>query len=234
MAGEWDTVFASSHAAGIGFAVTGASVARYVFDLSDWDGSRWIVPLGAHGDCESPHFADQRAQWASGELVPMRYSRDGIDAARERDHDARTASGAVGLRRDGKRAARADRLRGAVVEVGQERCVEAVHQVREPDHEAEVDDLLLGEVTEEVVVHLVGDRLVAMRRLRVADDRGLVVGIHTVGERVVAEMSDLCFVETGAPTEQHVSGNSVVAVVQQGRREIGELALCLRDLVAHA
>jgi len=80
MAGEWDTVFASSHAAGIGFGVTGASVARYVFDLADWDASRWIVPLGAHGDSASPHFADQRAQWAAGELVPMRYSWDGIDA----------------------------------------------------------------------------------------------------------------------------------------------------------
>jgi len=80
MAGEWDTVFASSHAAGIGFGVTGASVARYVFDLADWDASSWIVPLGAHGDSASPHFADQRAQWAAGELVPMRYSWDAIDA----------------------------------------------------------------------------------------------------------------------------------------------------------
>jgi penicillin G amidase len=80
MPGEWDTVFASSHAAGIGFAVTGASVARYVFDLADWDGSRWIVPLGAHGDSESAHFADQRARWSAGELVPMRYSWDAIDA----------------------------------------------------------------------------------------------------------------------------------------------------------
>jgi penicillin amidase len=80
MAGEWDTVFASSHAAGMSFAVTGGSVARYVFDLANWDASSWIVPLGAHGDCESPHFADQRAQWAAGELVPMRYSWDAIDA----------------------------------------------------------------------------------------------------------------------------------------------------------
>jgi penicillin amidase len=79
MAGEWDTVFASSHAAGISFAVTGSSVARYVFDLSDWDASSWIVPLGAHGDSANPHFADQRAQWAAGELVPMRYSWDVID-----------------------------------------------------------------------------------------------------------------------------------------------------------
>ena len=80
MAGEWDTVFASSHAAGMGFAVTGGSVARYVFDLADWDASSWIVPLGAHGDSANPHFADQRANWAAGELVPMRYSWDLVDA----------------------------------------------------------------------------------------------------------------------------------------------------------
>ena len=78
MAGEWDTVFASSHTAGIGFEVTGGSVARYVFDVADWGASGWIVPLGAHGDPESPHFADQRARWASGELVAMRYSWDAI------------------------------------------------------------------------------------------------------------------------------------------------------------
>ena len=53
MAGEWDTVFATSHAAGRGFAVTGASVARYVFDLADWDDGGWVVPLGASGECTS-------------------------------------------------------------------------------------------------------------------------------------------------------------------------------------
>jgi len=79
MAGEWDTVFASSHAAGVGFGVTGASVARYVFDLADWDDGGWVVPLGASGECTSPHFADQRTAWAAGELVPMRYSWDAIE-----------------------------------------------------------------------------------------------------------------------------------------------------------
>lgn len=81
MAGEWDTVFSTSHAAGIGFGVTGASVARYVFDLADWEASRWIVPLGASGECTSPHFADQQADWAAGRLVPMRYGWEGIETA---------------------------------------------------------------------------------------------------------------------------------------------------------
>jgi penicillin amidase len=95
MAGEWDTVFASSHAAGLGFAVTGASVARYVFDLGDWDRSGWVVPLGASGDCTSPHFADQRGAWAAGELLPMRFTRAAVEAA---------ATTAVTLTPDGVRS----------------------------------------------------------------------------------------------------------------------------------
>jgi penicillin amidase len=74
MGGEWDTVLRSDHTVGRGFSVTTAAVARYVFDLDDWDASRWIVPLGAHGDAASTHFADQRSRWAAGELIPMRYS----------------------------------------------------------------------------------------------------------------------------------------------------------------
>jgi penicillin amidase len=83
MSGEWDTVFCAAHSAGSGFKVTSSSVARYVFDLSDWDGSRWIVPTGASGEPGSPHFADQRSRWAAGELVPMRYSRAAVDAGAE-------------------------------------------------------------------------------------------------------------------------------------------------------
>jgi penicillin amidase len=76
--GEWDTVFAAAHPAGYGFGVTTASVARYVFDLADWDESRWIVPLGASGEPTNPHFADQQEAWAAGELVPMRYRWESI------------------------------------------------------------------------------------------------------------------------------------------------------------
>lgn len=79
-AGEWDTVFAAAHAAGVSFAVTGASVARYVFDLADWDESRWIVPCGASGEPASAHFADQRDAWAAAALIPMRYDWAAIEA----------------------------------------------------------------------------------------------------------------------------------------------------------
>jgi penicillin amidase len=81
MGGEWDTVMCAAHPAGYGFGVTSTSVARYVFDLGDWDASAWIVPLGASGEATDPHFADQQQAWAAGELVPMRYSWAGIDAA---------------------------------------------------------------------------------------------------------------------------------------------------------
>lgn len=80
MGGEWDTVFSTAHAAGISLAVTGASVARYVFDLADRDAGGWIVPCGASGDPTSAHFADQRAAWAAGDLVRTRADWAGIAA----------------------------------------------------------------------------------------------------------------------------------------------------------
>jgi penicillin amidase len=70
MSGDSDTVFNAAHAAGSGFGVTGASVARYVFDLADRRQTRWVVPLGASGDATNPHFADQQAAWAVGSLLP--------------------------------------------------------------------------------------------------------------------------------------------------------------------
>ena len=76
--GEWDTVWSAAHPAGYGFGVTTASVARYVFDLADWDRSAWVVPLGVSGEPTSRHFADQQEAWAKGALVPMQYSWDRI------------------------------------------------------------------------------------------------------------------------------------------------------------
>jgi penicillin amidase len=79
MPGEWDTVMCAAHPVGHGFGVTSASVARYAFDLADWDRSGWIVPLGSSGDVRSPHFADQQPTWAEGTLVPMRYTWAGVE-----------------------------------------------------------------------------------------------------------------------------------------------------------
>ena len=65
--------------------VTGARsvygpVARYIFDLADWDNSRWIVLHGASGAAGHPHYQDQNPLWAQGEMVPMAYSRASVDA----------------------------------------------------------------------------------------------------------------------------------------------------------
>ncbi len=73
MDGDADTPLAASYAMAEPFTVMGMSVARYVFDLSDWDNSRWIVPLGSSGHPGSPHYADQAAIWANVDLIPMLY-----------------------------------------------------------------------------------------------------------------------------------------------------------------
>ncbi|MBN9131517.1 MAG: penicillin acylase family protein [Paenarthrobacter ureafaciens] len=46
-------------------------VARYVWDLAERSNSRWVVPFGASGRPDSPHFADQLPLWAEGELIPV-------------------------------------------------------------------------------------------------------------------------------------------------------------------
>ena len=56
-------------------------VARYVFDLGDWDNSGWIVPHGVSGDPRSAHFSDQLDHWATGTLLPMRFTAEAVDAA---------------------------------------------------------------------------------------------------------------------------------------------------------
>jgi penicillin G amidase len=71
--GDGDTVQAADFLPGAGFELALTSVARYVFDLGDWERSGWIVPLGASGHPGSRHYADQTADWAAVQLRPMRY-----------------------------------------------------------------------------------------------------------------------------------------------------------------
>ena len=79
--GDRDTVQAAASVAARDFRIGVASVARYAFDLADWDESRWIVPLGASGHPGDPHFADQAERWAAVQMVPMTYSWDRIAAS---------------------------------------------------------------------------------------------------------------------------------------------------------
>ncbi len=78
MGGDGDTPQAGSFAMSNPFVMTGMSVARYVFDPSDWDNSRWIVPLGSSGHPGSPHYADQTEKWSKIEVIKMAYSSQAV------------------------------------------------------------------------------------------------------------------------------------------------------------
>jgi penicillin amidase len=80
--GDGDTVQAADFVA-TGYELTLTSVARYAFDLGDWERSAWIVPLGASGHPGSPHYADQARDWAAVRLRPMRYDWTRIAADAE-------------------------------------------------------------------------------------------------------------------------------------------------------
>ena len=79
--GDLDTVMAAGYIPTHGLAMRSGAVARYVFDLADWDACAWVVPLGASGEPASPHAYDQQECWRMGTLVPAPYSRAAIDAA---------------------------------------------------------------------------------------------------------------------------------------------------------
>lgn len=60
--------------------IAGASV-RLVMDVGDWDRSMCINAPGQSGDPRSPHYRDLTGRWASGDYVPMLYSRAAVDGA---------------------------------------------------------------------------------------------------------------------------------------------------------
>jgi penicillin amidase len=65
------------------FIIEHGSVARYVFDVGDWERSGWVVPLGASGDSRSAHYADQAESWSRVELHPMTYAWDRVESGAE-------------------------------------------------------------------------------------------------------------------------------------------------------
>ena len=78
MSGDGDTPLAGSypplHFADIG----GLSVARYAFDLSNWDHSLWSVTLGSSGNPGSKHYHDQTYTWSQIKMSDMTYDWDKI------------------------------------------------------------------------------------------------------------------------------------------------------------
>jgi penicillin amidase len=73
MGGDADTIQAAGYGwhQGSRFTVTSLSVYRQVVDLADPDSAGYVVPGGSSGDPDSPHFADQLAQWTQHQRIPM-------------------------------------------------------------------------------------------------------------------------------------------------------------------
>ncbi|BBK36912.1 peptidase S45 [Allostella sp. ATCC 35155] len=78
--GDNDCVLATGMICSAGFAAAYGAVARYVFDVGNWDGCRWAVFHGASGHPGSPHYADQNPDWTAGRMVPMLYDWSRIAA----------------------------------------------------------------------------------------------------------------------------------------------------------
>jgi penicillin G amidase len=81
--GDMETVQASSYLPVQGLRTSAGSVARYAFDIADWDASGWVVPLGAVGEPGSRHAYDQQEAWRTGQLLPAPYSPRAVEAAAE-------------------------------------------------------------------------------------------------------------------------------------------------------
>ncbi len=97
--GDNDTVWATGCRGESGTAAVYGAVARYVFDVGNWENCAWIVVGGASGDPDSPHYIDQHDAWSRCELIPMRYAWDGIAAAGPQltlEPDGSTPAGAGG------------------------------------------------------------------------------------------------------------------------------------------
>lgn len=79
--GDNDTVRCAGINPAYGDRAAAGSVARYVFDLADWDRSGWVVPHGVSGVRGSGHDLDQRDAWLAGDLLPMTYSPSAVSSA---------------------------------------------------------------------------------------------------------------------------------------------------------
>ncbi len=71
LSGDTGCVLSTESLPGIEDRSLRGPVARYVWDLSDREQSRWIVPFGAAGNPASQQFSDQLPLWAAGELIPV-------------------------------------------------------------------------------------------------------------------------------------------------------------------
>jgi len=54
---------------------------RMVLDVGNWDASRAVNTPGQSGDPFSGHYRDLAPLWATGQYVPLLYSRAAVEAA---------------------------------------------------------------------------------------------------------------------------------------------------------
>ncbi|MEU5533103.1 penicillin acylase family protein [Streptomyces sp. NPDC020362] len=71
LAGDHDCVLCTSAVPGLTDRSARGPAARYVWDLSRREDSRWVVPFGADGVPGAPHHRDQLTLWLKGELAPV-------------------------------------------------------------------------------------------------------------------------------------------------------------------
>jgi len=114
------------------------------------------------------------------------------------------------------------------VEIGLKGRMESVDHIAEPDSQADVDDLLVGKMFGEGAIGIVVDRFEACRSLGVSDNGGLWRRIESIREGIIGKMTHLLFTESDAPTEHCVRGDSIVAIVDDRRRQVGKLGFLRR------
>ncbi len=54
---------------------------RQIVNLASLDDSRFVIPAGQSGHVWSPQYDNLLPKWRTGEYIPMRFSRDAVDAA---------------------------------------------------------------------------------------------------------------------------------------------------------
>jgi penicillin amidase len=54
---------------------------RHIFEVGNWDASRFVLPSGQSGHPASPNYSDLNEAWRNGSYCPMYWSREAVDVA---------------------------------------------------------------------------------------------------------------------------------------------------------
>ena len=91
LGGDEQTVLQGGFDARLGFEAAVVPSWRLIVDLADPDGSLAVLTTGQSGNPASPHWNDQSALWAAGELRACPFTRPAVEAAAV--HSMRLAPG---------------------------------------------------------------------------------------------------------------------------------------------